>query len=171
MSLFGNTQTDNPSSPMANQTNKVQAQVTLVGEGTVFEGTLQVEDDVRAHGRIVGTLEVEGKAMIAELGAVDGDIIATDAEIAGQVEGEIRVEECLVLKSTARVDGKIETERLVVEEGARFRGDCKMGTPVSESESATREVGHHNGEVPQDESDAPNVDLNDEDMPDAAIAS
>lgn len=116
---------------MANQTRTVQDQVNLVGEGTVFEGTVRAESDVRASGRIVGTLEVEGKTMIAEEGKVEGEIIATNVEIAGQVQGEIHVEERLVLKSTARVDGTIETDRLVVEEGAQFTGECEMGTEIS----------------------------------------
>lgn len=124
---------------MADQTNSVQDQVNLVGEGTTFEGTVRAENDVRASGRIVGTLKVEGKAMIAESGAVDGEIIATSADIAGHVQGEIRIEERLVLKSSARVDGTIETDRLVVEEGAQFTGECTMGTPISV-----------NGELPDD---------------------
>ena len=142
MALFGNSKKDDTSSSMANQTNTVQDQVNLVGEGTVFEGTVRAESDVRASGRIIGTLEVEGKTMIAEEGMVEGEIIATNAEIAGQVQGEIRVEERLVLKSTAHVDGKIETDRLVVEEGAQFTGECEMGTPISESSNTSGEGGH-----------------------------
>lgn len=122
---------------MANQTSTVQDQVNLVGKGTVFEGTIRAESDVRASGRIIGTVEVEGKTMIAEEGEVEGEIIATNAEIAGQVQGEIHVEGRLVLKSTAEVDGKIETDRLVVEEGAQFTGECEMGTPIAESAGAS----------------------------------
>lgn len=138
MGLFGNTQTDDTTSSMANQTSTVQDQVNLVGEDTVFEGTVRAESDVRASGRIVGTLEVNGKTMIAEEGAVEGEVIATNAEVAGQVQGEIHVEERLVLKSTARVEGKIETDRLVVEEGAQFTGECEMGTPISEREGRSK---------------------------------
>lgn len=128
---------------MANQQNPAQDQINLVGKGTVFEGTVRAESDVRASGQIVGTLNVEGKAMIAESGSVDGEIIATNADIAGRVQGEIVIEERLVLKSTAQVDGNIETDRLVVEEGAQFTGECKMDTPVSvdgepADESSTR---------------------------------
>lgn len=130
---------------MANQTSTVQDQVNLVGEGTVFEGTIRAESDVRASGRIVGTLEVEGKTMIAEEGVVEGEIIATNADIAGQVDGEIHVEERLVLKSTARVDGKIETDRLIVEEGAQFTGECEMGTPISDSGASSDGDGHRSG--------------------------
>lgn len=134
MALFGTSQTDESAVPMPDQTDSVQDQVNLIGEGTVFEGTVRAESDVRTSGRIVGTLEVEGKAMIAESGSVEGEIIATNADVAGHVQGEIRVEERLVLESTAQVDGTIETDRLVVEEGAQFTGECEMASPVAVEE-------------------------------------
>jgi len=145
MGLFTSTQPDDTSSSMANQTSAVQDQVNLVGEGTVFEGTVRARSDVRASGRIVGTLEVEGKAMIAEEGGVEGEIIATNADIAGQVDGEIHVEERLVLKSTARVDGTIETDRLIIEKGAQFTGECEMGTPIPDRVGLPEGEEHRNG--------------------------
>lgn len=135
---------------MANQTSAVQDQVNLVGEGTVFEGTITADSDVRASGQIVGTLEVDGKAMIAESGSVEGEIIATNADVAGKVQGELHIDERLVLKSTARVEGKIDTDRLVVEEGAQFSGECEMGAPISTegaSSSASRESSGFGGGV------------------------
>lgn len=124
---------------MASSKNSIQDQINLVGEGTVFEGTLRAESDVRASGKIVGKLDVDGKAIVAESGVVDGEIVATNADVAGRVEGEIHVSERLVLKSTAHVDGNIETDRLVVEEGAVFTGECRMGEAVSAEKSSASE--------------------------------
>lgn len=107
--------------------NSISDQINMIGEGTVLEGTLRAESDVRVSGRVVGQLDVQGRAIIAQEGTIEGEITATNADIAGSVQGEIRVEERLVLKSTARVDGDIMTDRIVVEEGARFTGECKMG--------------------------------------------
>lgn len=133
---LGPPSSDDYSKPMANQTNSVQEQINLIGEGTLFEGTLYAESNARASGKIVGTLKVEGKALIAETGVVEGEIIATDATIAGRVQGEIHVEERLVLKSSARIDGTIETDQLVVEEGAQFTGECAAGAPISANDKA-----------------------------------
>lgn len=171
MGFLGNAQTENSSSAMANQTNKIQDQVTLVGEGSLFDGTFKINGDVRAHGRIIGTLEVAGKAMIAEQGEVEGDIIATGAEIAGQVQGEIHVEECLILKSSARVDGKIETERLVIEEGAHFTGECKTGTQIPGKEGPPDGVGGERGEMLQTESDASDDRSDVDEVPDVTLNS
>ena len=143
---------------MATQQNPAQDQINLVGKGTVFEGTVRAENDVRASGQVIGTLRVEGKAMISESGSVDGEIIATNADVAGRVQGDIEIEERLVLKSTARVEGNIETDRLVVEEGAQFTGECTMGTPISvngepEDDTAPTDADEASDERAGDEAD------------------
>jgi cytoskeletal protein CcmA (bactofilin family) len=122
---------------MAKNKRTMSDQINLVGEGTTFEGTLRTQNDVRASGRIVGTMHVDGRAIIAKSGGVEGEIIATNADIAGHVEGEIRVAERLVLKSTARIDGDIHTKQLVVEEGARFTGQCTMGDEAATTDRAS----------------------------------
>lgn len=150
---------------MANQQNPAQDQINLVGKGTVFEGTVRAENDVRASGQVIGTLQVEGKAMIAESGSVDGEIIATNADVAGRVQGDIEIEERLVLKSTARVEGNIETDRLVVEEGAQFTGECTMGTPIS----VNGEPSGDGDAAPTDEGDDEDA-TSDEDLDEAPSA-
>ena len=52
---------------------------------------------------------------------------AKSADVAGRIEGDVEIEDRLVLKSTAEVEGSIRTGRLVVEEGAKFEGTCTMG--------------------------------------------
>jgi len=123
MTIFGN-KTEN----MARNQGTIPSpsQINMIGEGTVFEGTLRSENDLRISGRIVGKLHVGGKAIVATEGVVEGEMIATNAEVAGSVQGEIRIKELLVLKGSARVDGNIEATRLIVEEGSIFNGKCQM---------------------------------------------
>lgn len=102
-------------------------QINMIGEGAVVEGTVNAGSDIRIRGKVVGKLNVEGKAIVAQEGEVNGDIVATNADISGVVQGQIDVSGTLVLKATARVTADIKTARLVVEEGAVFDGKCKMG--------------------------------------------
>ncbi len=113
---------------MARQANVPKpAQINMIGEGAVFEGTLRTKSDVRVSGRIIGKLIVEGKAILAQEGAIEGELVATSADVAGRIEGEIHVKERLLLKGSARIDGNVSTARLVIEEGATFNGECEMG--------------------------------------------
>ena len=115
MALFGTSK--GSEQPMAKQGNTVApTQVNIIAEGTVFEGTLQAESDVRVSGRIIGKLKVQGRAVVAPEGAIEGEVVATNATIAGTVQGDLLVEERLMLSSTARVEGTIKTGRLIVED-------------------------------------------------------
>lgn len=112
---------------MANQDRGAPPnQINMIGEGTVVDGTLRAEGDVRVSGRVLGTVEVEGRIIVAQDGAVEGEVIAASADVAGRVDGDLRIEERLVLRSSARVEGTIQTGRFIVEEGAVFDGQCTM---------------------------------------------
>jgi len=137
MAIFGNKKDKSSNSSMATQGNRQnQSQFNIVGEGTVFEGTLRAESNVNVSGRVIGKLIVNGRAVISQNGRVEGELRATDAAIGGTIEGEVYVEERLELESTAHVDGSIQTDRLIVEEGAVFTGACKMGDAIDKDEIA-----------------------------------
>ncbi len=129
MALLGNRNNDETMSKLP--TPASPAQINMIGEGTVIEGTLRSESDVRVSGRVVGNLDVQGKVIVAKEGSVNGEIAATSADIAGDVQGQIKITELCVLKGAARVDADIKSARLVVEEGAVFNGQCEMGQMTS----------------------------------------
>ena len=102
------------------------AQINLIAAGTELEGTLNAKDDTRVSGKLKGTLRVDGKAIIAQEGSVEGEVHAANADVAGHLLGEISIKGLLVLKGTAKVEGTIRTTRLIVEEGAIIDGNCQM---------------------------------------------
>lgn len=60
--------------------------------------------------------------------------------VEGSVEGNINSEEQVVLRSSARVKGDITAPRLVLEDGARFRGGVDMGDDGDRNRSASAPV-------------------------------
>ncbi len=133
MALFGQDTDTRAARPSPGGT---PAQLNMIGEGTVIEGTIRSEGDIRISGRLVGKLFVRGKAIVSQEGVIEGDLSASSADIAGQIHGMADVEERLVLKGTARVEATLRTGRLVIEEGAVFNGECQMGNlaPVSSND-------------------------------------
>jgi len=136
-------------------------QINIIAEGTVFEGTLQAETDVRVSGRIIGKLKVQGRAVVAPEGAVEGEVSATNANIAGTIKGDMIVQERLMLGSSARVEGTIKTTRLIVEEGATFNGECQMGQPGQIRKKAG---------MPQEATQPPRAEVPREDRPEAGAS-
>lgn len=130
---FGSSKSSKSSLPMSksNGGGPASSQVNLIGEGTVIEGTFRAEGDVRVSGRVEGTMQVAGKVFVTQEGRIDGDLSARNADVAGAITGTVRIEERLLLHGTARVEADVETERLVMEEGASFNGACVMDGKAS----------------------------------------
>ena len=103
-----------------------------VGKGTVIEGNLETFGNLRVDGKIVGNIKSKSKVALGPSSVVEGNVHAQNAEIEGEVEGYVEVTELLVLKSTARVQGDIVTNKLLVESGATFNGSCRMGEGIKE---------------------------------------
>ena len=103
-----------------------------IGKGTVLEGDIQTYGNIRVEGKGVGNIKSKSKAVLSDTGSIEGDMLAQNAEIAGEVKGSVEVSEILILKPSAIVHGDILTNKLVIESGANFNGSCKMGAVVKD---------------------------------------
>ena len=99
---------------------------TLV-KGTTVEGTIKAESDIRIDGVIKGSLFCKAKVIIGPTGFVEGEVKCVNAVIEGRFEGALQVSELLNVRETAEVSGDVVTNKLIVQSGAIFNVDCKMG--------------------------------------------
>jgi cytoskeletal protein CcmA (bactofilin family) len=77
-------------------------------------------------------VDTKGRLVIGPNGTVDGEITCQNAEVEGQINGKVMVEDLLSLKSSARIDGDIFTSKLSIDPGATFTGSCHMGNKVKQ---------------------------------------
>ena len=123
--MFGNNKsTDDPKASPSASPNALN---TLV-KGTVVEGTVRCDSDLRVDGTIKGKLSCKAKVIIGPTGSVDGEIRCENAVIEGNFKGKLSVSELLNVRETATVEGEVVTNRLLVQSGARFKVSCKMET-------------------------------------------
>ncbi len=106
--------------------------INRIVEGTVIEGEIRCESNIRIDGSFTGNLTTKGRFVVGPAGKVDGTVVCQHAEIEGQVKGKLNVQQQLSLKASARVDGDIFTDKLSIEPGAVFTGACNMGAKVKE---------------------------------------
>jgi cytoskeletal protein CcmA (bactofilin family) len=114
-----------------------------IGKGTFLEGNVETYGNIRIEGKVAGNVKSKSKVALGPSSLVQGNVMAQNADLEGEVKGRIEVTELLVLKATAVIHGDIVTGKLVVEPGAVFNGSCKMGAAVkeikiTENGSATR---------------------------------
>jgi cytoskeletal protein CcmA (bactofilin family) len=96
-------------------------------QGTIIEGDITSDGDFRLDGEVVGKANIKGKFVIGEKGKFKGEIFCAKATISGSLNGSIVATESLELTDTSSVHGEIKTEKLQVESGAEFTGNCQMG--------------------------------------------
>jgi cytoskeletal protein CcmA (bactofilin family) len=106
------------------------ASVNLIGNGTKISGDITSSGDVRIDGQLTGNIVTSGKFVLGPNGLVDGNISCSNADLMGEVKGQVTVSELLQLKQTARINGDISTGKLSIEPGAVFTGNCSMGARV-----------------------------------------
>lgn len=99
---------------------------TILGEGTVCEGTLTVPHSVRIDGSFKGKIETNEVITIGQNGVVEADIIAKSAIIGGKVIGNVIVDDRVELESKSSLIGDLKARDLIINEGAIFHGNCSM---------------------------------------------
>jgi cytoskeletal protein CcmA (bactofilin family) len=99
-----------------------------IGRSITISGEVTGDEDLLIQGKVDGSVNLKQHAVtIGPEGEVKANITARVAVIEGRVEGNIDADEQVVLSSTARVQGDIAAPRVVLEDGARFRGGVDMG--------------------------------------------
>lgn len=99
---------------------------SVIGNGTVFEGTIRTKETVRIEGFVKGNIFSEGTLIIGNGGNVDGKIEAVNILIGGEVHGELYASEKIEANASGRIFGNLHTKSLIVDEKALFQGTCEM---------------------------------------------
>lgn len=110
-----------------NGSEKEGVATTVIAKGTTIEGKFQCGENVRLDGAIHGEVKVDKRFVMGEGSYVQGNINARDAAIKGKIKGDVHVKEALHLMETAVIEGNITAKTMIVEEGARYNGSCKIG--------------------------------------------
>ena len=113
--------------------------VNLIGVGTTILGDITSSGDIRVDGTLKGSINTKGKVVVGSTGIVEGDVVCQNADISGELKAKISVSELLALKSTAKLDGDILTNKLAIEPGATFSGSCSMGAVIKDIKDAGKQ--------------------------------
>ena len=119
--------------------------VSVIGPTLEFKGELSADEDLVIEGKIQGTIAHHQKNLtIGKQGRVKADIHASSVIVEGKLVGDIHSEGVVSLANGADVNGNIFCGRIVMQDGARFKGKIDMGEPpkveVAKEPIAAKEV-------------------------------
>lgn len=102
----------------------------VIGPSISIKGDVTGSEDLLIEGEIDGSVTLGDHAVgVGSEGRVKADIVGRVITVDGHVEGNLHAQEQIVLRGTAKVKGDIKAPRVVLEDGATFRGLVDMGTP------------------------------------------
>lgn len=109
--------------------------VAHIGKSVVVKGELSGSEDLYLDGEVEGSIELRNHSLtIGPNGRVRANVYAKDVVIQGKVDGNVRGSERVELRKTAVLAGDISTQRIVIEDGAYFKGSIDIQKPEAKSE-------------------------------------
>jgi len=115
-----------------------QESINLIGAGTNIKGDILANGDIRIDGIVTGTVTAKGKLVLGPNGLIDGQVYCKSADVSGNIKGNLTVSELTHLKATAKFTGDINTNKLAIDPGASFSGNCSMGGVIKEMNNAVK---------------------------------
>lgn len=105
-----------------------------IGTSITIRGEVTGDEDLFIEGRVDGSVDLKQHAVtVGSEGQVKAGIAGRVVTVEGTVFGDLWAHEMVVLRSGAHVQGDITAPRVVLEDGATFRGAVDMGDKSAES--------------------------------------
>jgi cytoskeletal protein CcmA (bactofilin family) len=98
----------------------------VIGAKTRLKGEVTGEEDVIVEGFVEGTIRISRDLRVAKGGTVKATVSAQSVLVAGELIGDCQAAKRVEVESTGRLSGNIRAPRVVIVEGATFRGNSDM---------------------------------------------
>lgn len=109
------------------------AKPALIGAGIHVNGDISGTENLVIEGKVEGKVDLAGSQVeIGETGKVAADIIAKTIKIDGSLQGDVQGKERVVISKSGRVRGNITAPRVMLEDGAIFKGSIDINPSESQ---------------------------------------
>lgn len=115
--------------------------LTIIGRGTVIQGEISSDDKMQVDGNIEGNITVKNTVIVGKTGRIKADLTATSISVHGRIDGDVVTTERVTIERSGSVEGNIRSPKLVISEGAHFKGNIDMSqteTPPSGPQTAPK---------------------------------
>lgn len=99
---------------------------TIIGSSIVIDGEISGDEDLVIQGTVKGKISLKESLFVESSGVVEADIDTQNVDVAGRVTGNIAASDKVELKSDCRVVGDIKAPRILIADGASFKGNVDM---------------------------------------------
>jgi cytoskeletal protein CcmA (bactofilin family) len=113
---------------------------TFFGPNVTIDGTITGSEMVLIEGAVTGKIKLTGELRIGTKARIEATVHAKNVTVEGKLTGDVSADDRIELVATATVDGNLKAPKIVVAEGARFRGSVDMGSakPAAAAEAGKK---------------------------------
>ena len=98
----------------------------VIGSSIVIDGEISGDEDLVIQGTVKGKITLKESLYVENSGVVEADIQTRNVEISGSVVGNISASDKVEIKADGRMVGDIKSPRILIADGATFKGNVDM---------------------------------------------
>src|SRR5271156_3313097 len=99
----------------------------VLGKSVIVKGQIFSREDLTIDGEVEGTVELqEHRLTIGPNGKVRASVKARELVVLGTIHGNVETSDKIDIRKEAKLVGDIRTARIVIEDGAYFKGNIDI---------------------------------------------
>ena len=103
------------------------ARTAVLGKSVIVKGQIFSREDLTIDGEVEGTVELqEHRLTIGPNGKVRASVKARELVVLGTIHGNVETTDKIDIRKEAKLVGDIKTARIVIEDGAYFKGNIDI---------------------------------------------
>lgn len=108
----------------------------VLGVSHHVKGEISGNEDLHVDGSVEGLIQLgDRKLTVGTSGKVTADIVAGEIIVYGSVKGNLRACNRIEIKKDGSVVGELTTARIMIEDGAYFKGSIEIERKASDSDT------------------------------------
>jgi cytoskeletal protein CcmA (bactofilin family) len=118
------------STPTGRYEPEARGSSATIGKAVKIIGQIHSKEDLYVDGDVEGTVEApEHRLTVGPNGTVHATVKAREVVALGSIQGNVEAAERIEIKKEAKLVGDIRTARIVIEDGAYFKGSIDIVKP------------------------------------------
>jgi cytoskeletal protein CcmA (bactofilin family) len=104
--------------------------VAVIGKAVKIVGEIYSNEDLFVEGFVEGTVEaLDQKLTVGNNGTLHASVQVRELEVQGNVQGDVEAADRIEIRKDAKLVGNIKAARIVIEDGAYFKGSIDIVKP------------------------------------------
>lgn len=121
---------------MASAASPSRAGVAHIGKSVIVKGEISSSEDLFVDGEVRGAIELRDHSLtVGPNGRVEANVTAREIIVQGTLNGNLHATEKIEIRKTGSLLGDLTTARIIIEDGAYFKGSIDITKPGQKPEA------------------------------------